>query len=151
MTESKDQIQQCIELMVEDERMTRMQADSVDAGDIQIFCDSTIGKRVRAAEEAGCVRREQPFVFRPLGRTGEEPLDQLVQGVIDLYFEEDGALVIVDYKTDRVTKGRSGEEILKERYTIQLDYYAKALEQLTGKKVKERVIYSFTLGKEIAV
>lgn len=64
-------------------------------------------------------------------------------------FEEDGELVIVDYKTDRVMKGKAGEKELVKRYAIQLDYYAKALGQLTGKTVKEKIVYSFTLGKEI--
>ena len=40
---------------------------------------------------------------------------------------------------------------LKEKYHAQLDYYAQALEQLTGKNVKEKIIYSFTLGEEIKV
>ena len=45
--------------------------------------------------------------------------------------------------------GKAGEKELVKRYAIQLDYYAKALEQLTGKTVKEKIVYSFTLGKEI--
>ena len=52
---------------------------------------------------------------------------------------------MLDYKTDRV----SDEKELVDKYHAQLDYYAKALEQLTEKKVKEKLIYSFTLGKEI--
>ena len=64
-----------------------------------------------------------------------------------LFFEEEGELVVVDYKTDRV----SNENELKERYHSQLEYYAEALARLTGKKVKEKVIYSFTLQKEIEV
>ncbi|WP_334196556.1 PD-(D/E)XK nuclease family protein, partial [Muricomes intestini] len=71
----------------------------------------------------------------------------LVQGIIDVYFEEDGELVVLDYKTDKV---KSIME-LKEKYHAQLDYYAQALEQLVGKKVKEKIIYSFTLGEEIQV
>ncbi|MDO5574953.1 MAG: PD-(D/E)XK nuclease family protein, partial [bacterium] len=71
----------------------------------------------------------------------------LVQGIIDAYFEEDGELVVVDYKTDRVT---TGEELVG-RYRMQLDYYAQALEQLTGKHVKEKLIYSFALRREIEV
>ena len=71
----------------------------------------------------------------------------LVQGIIDVYFEEDGELVVLDYKTDRV----SHESELSERYHAQLDYYAKALEQLTGKKVKEKLIYSFSLQRTIEV
>ena len=65
----------------------------------------------------------------------------------DVWFEEDGELVVLDYKTDRVFK----EEILREKYHTQLDYYARALEQLTGKCVKEKIIYSFAMKKEIEV
>ena len=72
----------------------------------------------------------------------------MIQGIIDLYFEEDDGIVLVDYKTDKVN-AYNGEEILKERYYKQLDLYKDALERMTGKKVKEKIIYSFSLGKEI--
>lgn len=140
-----EEIERDIDKMAKDERMTRMQADCVDAADIYRFCQSELGHRISKAMQAGLVRREQPFVFRPV------MIDQLVQGVIDLYFEEEDGLVIVDYKTDRVKRGAAGEEQLRERYMVQLDYYAKALEQLTGKKVKGKVIYSFALGKVIYI
>lgn len=68
-----------------------------------------------------------------------------------MYFEEDGELVIVDYKTDRVNKSAAGEQNLVKRYAVQLDYYAKALAQLTGKRVKEKIIYSFALEKGIII
>ena len=71
----------------------------------------------------------------------------LIQGVIDVYFEEDGELVVADYKTDRVENGRE----LSEKYRKQLEYYARALQQLTGKKVKEKIIYSFRLHEEIVL
>ena len=67
----------------------------------------------------------------------------LVQGIIDVYFEEEDGLVVLDYKTDRV----KNVEELAEKYHAQLEYYAKALEQLTEKKVKEKIVYSFTLGE----
>ena len=71
----------------------------------------------------------------------------LVQGVIDAYFEEGGGLVLVDYKSDvHVT-----EDILKNRYSRQLGFYRKALEQLTGMKVKESILYSFWLNKPIMI
>ena len=62
--------------------------------------------------------------------------------------EEDG-LVLIDYKTDHVVRGR--ESLLKERYGIQLEYYKRALEQMTGKKVTEKIIYSLTLQEEIVL
>lgn len=70
----------------------------------------------------------------------------LVQGIIDVCFEEDGELVVLDYKTDKIWS----EQKLLEKYQSQLEYYARALEQITGKKVREKIIYSFTMQKEIA-
>ena len=42
----------------------------------------------------------------------------------------------------------TAEELIR-RYQVQLDYYAQALERLTGKSVKEKLIYSFALSREI--
>lgn len=95
--------------------------------------------------------KEQPFVLGVRADeiypdiTSDETI--LVQGIIDVYFEEDGELVVLDYKTDKV---RTADQ-LKEKYRAQLDYYAQALEQLLQKKVKEKIIYSFTLEEEISV
>lgn len=85
----------------------------------------------------------------PARRMGAADSDELVviQGIIDAYMEEDGELVVVDYKTDRVHSVRP----LLDRYTEQLKYYGQALEQMTGKRVKERVIYSLEMQREIFV
>ena len=71
----------------------------------------------------------------------------MIQGVIDVFFYEDGELVIADYKTDRVEQAIE----LEKRYRTQLDYYQRALEQPTGAHVKERIIYSFALAQEIGL
>ena len=55
--------------------------------------------------------------------------------------------MVVDYKTDRVARA----EELVDRYHAQLEYYDQALRMLTGRKVKERLIYSFKLGEVIGV
>lgn len=138
-----DGVKADINRMLETGKMNELQVKSVNPWDINIFVQSDTGRRVANAMNNGSVRREQPFVFEYEG--------QLIQGIIDLYFEEDGELVLVDYKTDRVMKDEAGEKELVKRYAIQLDYYAKALTQLTGKKVKEKIIYSFALGKELSV
>ena len=77
----------------------------------------------------------------------------LIQGIIDAYLEEEDGLVVIDYKTDRVPPGapKKGAAMMADRYRVQLDYYEKALIQLTGKPVKERIIYSLALGMSIAV
>ena len=73
----------------------------------------------------------------------------LVQGIIDLYFiNEAGEVVLVDYKTDYVEKGKQLE--LVEKYRKQLEIYKKALEQALGKKVDKCFIYSVYLEELIA-
>ena len=104
------------------------------------------------AQTEGRLHREQQFVMgipaedMGLGQSRELVL---IQGIIDAWIEEEDGLVLIDYKTDQVEKGR--EEILVKRYKVQMDYYKKALEQMVKKPVKERIIYSLTLQKEIAV
>lgn len=138
-----DGVKADINRMLETGKMNKLQVKSVNPRDISTFVQSDIGKRAASAVNSGRARREQPFVFEYEG--------QLIQGIIDLYFEEDGELVIVDYKTDRVNKSAAGEQNLVKRYAVQLDYYAKALAQLTGKRVKEKIIYSFALEKGIII
>ena len=97
--------------------------------------------RMMKADQAGKLFREQPFVFSlPASRLDPSfPEEErvLIQGVIDVYFEEDGELVLLDYKTDHLAP----EELMK-KYHVQLDYYTEALEKLEGKHVKEAVLYS---------
>ena len=143
VSENLDGVKADINRMLETGRMNELQVKSVNPWDISTFVQSDIGKRAASAVNSGRARREQPFVFEYEG--------QLIQGIIDMYFEEDGELVLIDYKTDRVNKSTAGEQELVKRYAIQLDYYAKALAQLTGKCVKEKIIYSFALGKGIMV
>ena len=63
--------------------------------------------------------------------------------------EEDGEIVLVDYKTDFIKPGN--EEVLIHRYKKQMDYYAMALTKLIEKNVKERIIYSVSLNKQIKI
>ena len=72
----------------------------------------------------------------------------LVQGIIDLYYiDEKDNLVLVDYKTDFV----QNENELVEKYSKQLEFYQRALEDALGKKVWKKYIYSVYLGKEIEI
>ena len=70
----------------------------------------------------------------------------MVQGVIDCFFENpDGSFTVVDYKTDRV---KTDEELVK-RHSVQLNYYKRAVERMTGSRVSELLLYSFALNREI--
>lgn len=124
-------------------RMDSDQVGAINVGDVKQFLDSALARRMAEADKNKKLFREQPFVIGvPQG--GETVL---VQGIIDAYFIEDDGLTIVDYKTDRV----SDDRMLTERYRTQLEYYGKALSQITQKPVKELKIYSTCLGKEINV
>ena len=76
----------------------------------------------------------------------------IVQGVIDaFYITDDDNIVLIDYKTDGLPNNNTSKEKLIDSYKIQLEIYAKALTQLTGKKVVEKYIYSFALNEAISV
>ena len=115
-----------------------------------------LAKRMTAARERKEFHTEQPFVIQlparelEMGCGSDEPV--LIQGIIDAYFYEknengENEIVVVDYKTDFA---KDGGELLK-KYRKQLDYYELTLERLTGKRVKEKIIYSFCLKEEIQV
>lgn len=124
-------------------------ANAIRPADLLGFLSCTAGKRMRECALKGTLRKEQPFVLgvdaREIYPKEQEGEEILVQGIIDVYFEEPDGLVVLDYKTDRVKD--AGE--LKGRYHAQLDYYARALERLKGRRVKEKIIYSFALREEI--
>ena len=120
----------------------------VDAAAVSRFLHSDLARR---AKNAAMRRAEQPFCLRMsakeagLSETAEESV--IVQGVIDLCFMEDNRWVIVDYKTDRVSKMDASKAARK--YAVQLDLYAKALQRITHTDVKEKHIYYLTLGEAI--
>ncbi len=149
--QTAEEVNRQLDLFVEEERLTKQWRDSVAVSKILTFLNSSLAKRMQKAEEQGKLWREQPFVMGlPANRLDENCPDTeqvLIQGIIDIFFEEEGRIVVADYKTDAVN---TSEELIR-RYKVQLDYYQEALEKLTGKEVSEKIIYSFALGKEIVI
>ena len=76
-----------------------------------------------------------------------EKANLMLQGVIDCAFEENGCWVLADYKTDRILDDSS----FVERYTMQLNWYTRALEAITGRKVSEMWLYALTKGRAYPV
>ena len=113
------------------------------------FLTSETALRMGEAAREGRLYKEQPFVLGlPASRLNSEfPQEEtvLIQGIIDVFFEEDGRYVLLDYKTDAV---ETAQELVK-RYYVQLDYYTEALEQSFGCRDTERILYSFKLGEEV--
>ena len=126
-------------------------ANDLPAAGILAFLRSGLAKRMADADSEGRLFREQSFVLgieadrvNP-GFPHEETF--LVQGIIDACFLENGEWVLVDYKTDRVDH----PDELRERYRVQLDLYERALTQITGMRVREKLIYSVFLRETIAL
>lgn len=113
------------------------------------FLFSKLAGRMKEADEKRLLFKEKPFVLGLSASLLNPQFPQeekvLIQGIIDAFFEEEGELVLVDYKTDRIAKP---QELLM-RYQEQLRYYQMALERLTGKRVKEKLLYSFALGEVV--
>ncbi len=151
--DTKERVREQMGLWVSEGRMDGQERSCIRAEDLSVLAASPLGQRMRQAQEQGLLYREQPFVISQRASEVDGDWDGgeeiLVQGIIDAYFQEQEELVVVDYKTDWVTPG--GERQLVEKYRIQLGYYGEALERLTGKKVKERYLYSFRLGKALPV
>ena len=137
--------------MVLQGQITKDDIARLNLKNIYTFTQSNVAKRLSEAEKEGKLYKEKQFVIGlPTSdvypdKNSEELI--LIQGIIDVFFEEEGELVLLDYKSDIVQH----EDQLIDRYKVQLIYYKKALEQILGKKVKEMIIYSLYLGKEIVV
>jgi ATP-dependent helicase/nuclease subunit A len=80
----------------------------------------------------------------------EEDDEILLQGVADCFFEEKDGIVVLDYKTDAVF---TDEEIRNraEHYRAQILSYSAALERITGKKVKEKILCFLRPRKNITI
>ncbi len=140
-----------MEALCEKGVLTEEYKNAVSYSKLNWFWKSPLAERMKKAQEEDRLYREQPFVYGiSASRLKEEfPAEEtvLIQGIIDVFFEEDGEIVLLDYKTDSVKKA----EELVERYKTQLDYYTEAIEKLTGKRVKEKLLYSFALGEVVEV
>ena len=124
----------------------------VQPGVLWRFFQMPLAERMRRADEEGRLHKEQQFVVGiPARDMDEADSDELVliQGIIDAWFEDEDGAVLVDYKTDRIGEGE--EAVLLDRYRLQLIYYRRALEQITGKTVRQAFLYSLALQKEIPV
>ncbi|UCZ55122.1 helicase-exonuclease AddAB subunit AddA [Bacillus shivajii] len=143
--------------MYEKELLTRDQVEAVDVNHVIEFFNTDIGERMLNAK---WVEREIPFSYGlpavEAYQTWEEDEHTdgekvLIQGVIDCIFEdENGKIILVDYKTDKITgKYKSFEdakEALLGRYELQLSIYSGALEEIWKRDIDESILYFFDGG-----
>ena len=133
-----------MERMLQKKLLTEEMEQLIYRNSIITFLQSPVALRMAKAAAKGNLYSEKPFVMDYDG--------VLVQGIIDVFWVEEDKIVLMDYKTDHVSKA---EELLT-RYATQLQLYGQALGRVFGSsdgvlRETENLIYSFALGEIIPV
>ncbi|MDR0268993.1 MAG: helicase-exonuclease AddAB subunit AddA [Paenibacillus sp.] len=162
-------VEETVARLVERELLTREQAAIIRPEEITMFFAAEVGERLQSAE---WIAREMPFSYgltaedahkglfsrRDINLLGNDDLFEistlngetvLIQGVVDCLFRQEGKLVLVDYKTDRVLEHKGGLSTLTEQYRFQLNLYARALEDILQEEICEKWLYFFDGGQAV--
>lgn len=143
--EGKSYVEALLQKLTEREVLFAPEAAAVDGERILAFAASELGGRLAASR---AVYRERAFNMI----TEYEGRRLMVQGVIDCYFEEEDGLVLLDYKTGNAADARLGrDEKIAARYRTQIELYRQALEEASGRRVKEAYLYLTDAGRFIAM
>ncbi len=145
-----DSFENQLDYMTKTNLLSEDEFSRVNIGKLKAFFADEVANRMARAAKAGALYKEKPFVFGSDAKelfadenSSEEMI--LVQGIIDVFFEEEDGIVLLDYKTDRV----DSEQDLVLRYEKQLQLYKSAIEHAYECPVKEVLIYSFAFNKTI--
>ena len=141
-----------IEVLIQKEFLPEALARTISVDKLLSFYTSPLGIRLLSAEK---IRREIAFnyAYAPAeirAVWAGVPEKIIVQGIIDCAFIEDRQWVIIDYKTDYFKNPQQREEMIKG-YEIQINLYAKALAELTGIPVKEKIISLIIMKENIGI
>ena len=141
---AKSDIESEIAKLTDKAFITKNQADVLDREKLAKFFESDIARRMLASDRI--YRELKLSSFVPACELEETELKDLilVQGIADCIFEENGELVLVDYKTDYV---KNSDELLN-LYKKQLQFYKYAAQKALKKPIKQSLLYSFTLSEE---
>jgi ATP-dependent helicase/nuclease subunit A len=138
-------------MLLAQNHLTEKQAESIDIDKLSDILNNKFFERVLSS---GHVYREERFTVEISPALIDDSFSDItqnvgciMQGAVDLAFEENGKLVIVDYKTDFV---KNASELI-ERYKKQLELYKEALTQTLSKEVEELYIFSICLNEVIKV
>ena len=141
--DAKENLEKEINRLKENGFLTKEQADCLDRAKLSSFFSSSFAKRMFEADNIYREIKVNSFIKASDIYDVDYDDKILVQGIADCVFEENGELILVDYKTDRV---KSEEELL-ERYKKQIAFYRYSIEKTLKMPVKEAVLYSFHLEK----
>ncbi len=143
LSQGREYIVQVAEKLHSDQMLSDEEMEAVDIDNIEAFFHQETGRRAASAD---IIYKEREFISSRRIRG----VEVIVQGIIDCYFQEDDGLVLIDYKNS-YAGGEKDEEKIVRRYEGQIKVYAEALEEATGRGVKEAYLYLFGLKKFIPV
>ncbi len=140
---AKENLENEIERLVSFSFLTDEQAKVLDRKRLSAFFNGNFADRMFGSSHI--YREIKVSSFVPVNEIEDTDFtdEVLIQGIADCVFEENGELVLVDYKTDKA----DSEEELLDKYKNQIAFYKKAVAKTLNKPVKEAVLYSFSLNK----
>lgn len=146
----EEQLRKVLKDLLEQTVITPQEYEVLDIYGIIKFLTSPLYQRLQAGDyyekEKAFNLLVDPRKIFPDYR-GDQSL--MVQGILDLYFVEGKQGILIDFKTDRVTKSEAEARVLE--YRKQLHLYKMALEEIKGLEVKESYLYFSHLGEFIPV
>ncbi|MGJ5698372.1 helicase-exonuclease AddAB subunit AddA [Staphylococcus chromogenes] len=146
---TEEELNAYIDTLVQRAIISEGAINDIQRDDVMRFINSDLYQRIAESDE---IYRELPFIVNQHDLESETHDNDaaIIQGMIDVVYVEEGTYHFVDYKTDAFVKrrGMTDDEIgaqLKEKYRIQMQYYKKALETITGQHVSG-YLYFFKFG-----
>ena len=140
---SREDIIEFVSKLLKDGIISEVEKKAINIDVLYKYTKSELFTSLKSAKE---IYKEQPFYINiPAKDVYDDANDEmiLVQGIIDLYYINDkNELILVDYKTDYIPKGKTVN--LEEKYRVQLDLYKKALENSLKRKVDKAMIYALS-------
>ena len=152
----REEIKLQINSFVEKNIMSMDEIETIKINWIVKFIQSDIFKEIYIANKSEKLFKEKAIdyniklknLFKDENIEEDEKI--MVVGIIDLFFEnENGEIILLDYKTDYVTKENLEE--VKARYKVQLDLYKSAIEDISGKKVAKKGLYLFGINEFVEI
>ncbi|MFD2116132.1 helicase-exonuclease AddAB subunit AddA [Paenibacillus yanchengensis] len=139
-------LEQQLQYMITNRLLTAKHASHIALATIAQFINSDLGQRLK---RANWLQREVPFSYMlpanraypkvPYADDREERV--LVQGIIDCLFEDDGRIVLIDFKTDRIANNQLEDVV--ERHRFQMELYAEAIAAIMGQPLAEMHLFFF--------
>ena len=152
----REEVKSQINSFVEKNIMSMDEIETININWIVKFIQSDIFKEIYIANKSEKLFKEKAIdyniklknLFKDENIEEDEKI--MVVGIIDLFFEnENGEIILLDYKTDYVTKENLEE--VKARYKVQLDLYKSAIEDISGKKVAKKGLYLFGINEFVEI